>query len=68
MVDKILLTFLFSEFLFALSGGLLIGYSVMMQTQMTQAPSLSNVATNLLLNRTPLTGSWLQRAIMSWMI
>jgi hypothetical protein len=57
MADKVLLTFIFSEFLFVLAGGLLIGYSLMMQNQMTQTPSLSNAAVNLLLDQAPFTGS-----------
>jgi hypothetical protein len=56
MVNKILLTFAISDFLFLLGGGLLIGFAMIMQNQMTQDPTLDNVATNLLLSRLPLTG------------
>jgi hypothetical protein len=56
MVDKILFTFILSEFLFLLTGALLIGFSVVSQNEAAQPPTLSNVTTNLLLDRCPLTG------------
>jgi len=57
MVDKILFTFILSEFLFLLTGALLIGFSVVSQNEATQPPTLSNVTTNLLLDRCPLTAA-----------
>jgi len=56
MVDKILVTFVLSDFLFLLTGALLIGFSVISQNDAAQTPTLSNVTTNLLLGRLPLTG------------
>jgi hypothetical protein len=56
MVDKVLITFLVSELLFVLGGGLLLGFAVIMQHQMAQPASLTNVSTNMLLGRAPMTG------------
>jgi hypothetical protein len=63
MVDRVLLTFIFSDFLFLLTGGLLIGFSVFTQNQSSQAPTLNNVTTNLLLDRCPLTGMLARREL-----
>jgi hypothetical protein len=56
MVDKIFVTFISSDFLFLLTGALLIGFSVISQNEAAQDPTLSNVTTNLLLDWLPLTG------------
>lgn len=57
MVDKILITFALSEFLFVTGGALLIGFAVVTQNQSSQSPSIENVARILLLNRCPLTAA-----------
>lgn len=56
MLDKILITFIASDFLFLLTGALLIGFSLITRNDVTQATTLSNVTTNLLLDPLPLTG------------
>jgi hypothetical protein len=57
-MDKILFTFILSDFLFLLTGALLIGFSVITQNEVTETPTLSNVTTNLLLAQCPLTGEF----------
>lgn len=56
MVDKILLTFLAANLLFAGTGGLILGFTLFERAHMTAAPTVSNVAVNLILAHTPLTG------------
>lgn len=56
MVDKVLLTFAVAEFLFLLNGGLIITFALIAQNQISSAPNVTNVAMNLLLTQTPLSG------------
>ncbi len=56
MVDKIFLTFVLSDFLFLLTGGLLIGFSMIAQNETSQTPTLDNITTNLVLGQCPMTG------------
>jgi hypothetical protein len=57
MTDKILWTFIISDFLFLVTGGLLIGFALVTQSQISLTPNVTNVATNLLLAQCPLTGT-----------
>ena len=56
MFDKILITFLVVNLLFAGTGGLLLGFTIYEQAHMKATPTVSNVAVNLILAHTPLTG------------
>jgi hypothetical protein len=56
MVNKILLVFIALNFLFAACGGLLLAVVLMTRTSMQAAPTISNVAQNLLLDHCPLIG------------
>lgn len=55
MVNKILLSFLALDFLFAATGGLLIGTVFLTKAAMANQTK-TNVAANMLLMQTPLTG------------
>lgn len=55
-MDKILVTFIVSDFLFLLTGALLISFSLISQKEVAQEPTLGNVTINLLLDSAPLTG------------
>lgn len=57
MVNKILLVFLVQDFLFLASGGLLIGVVFITKAAMASAPTMDNVAANMLLMQTPLSGT-----------
>lgn len=57
MVDKVLSFFLVADLLFAGTGGLILGFTVFQQAHMKAAPTVSNVAANLILAHTPLTGT-----------
>ncbi|MCJ1374069.1 phospholipid scramblase 1 [Loxospora ochrophaea] len=57
MANKILLTFLGVDLLFLLTGVLLIVSVFMFRAGMNATPSISNVATNLLMVQTPLEGA-----------
>lgn len=56
MVNKILLVFLLQDVLFLASGGLLIGVVFVTKAAMANQPTTNNVAANMLLMQTPLTG------------
>ena len=56
MVNKVLFTFLIADLLFAGTGGLILGFTLFERAHMTAAPTVSNVAVNLILAHTPLTG------------
>jgi hypothetical protein len=56
MHDKILTTYVLVDLLFALCGGLLLGFALVTKSEITQTPTVQNVATDLLLNMCPLTG------------
>ncbi|MCJ1470227.1 phospholipid scramblase 1 [Pseudocyphellaria aurata] len=57
MLDKVLLAFLVADALFAGTGGLLIGIVFATKSARTHAPTTADVASNLLLVRTPLDGA-----------
>lgn len=61
MVDKILLTFLVLEAVFVLTGALVLVGGILSQNPAGN-PLTSDVAVNLLLQQTPLTGESGQRA------
>ena len=56
MVNKILLVFLLQDFMFLASGGLLIGVVFITKAAVASDPTVNNVAANMLLMQTPLTG------------
>lgn len=56
MLDKILLSFLIADGLFAATGGLLVAAYFVSKADMVELPTIANVATNLVLEQTPLTG------------
>ena len=56
MADKLLLAFIIMDFLFVIAGGLIIGFSLMMENEMAQVPTAHTIARNLLLGRFHLTG------------
>jgi hypothetical protein len=56
MPNKLMLAFLGFDFLFAGCGGLLLGFSLMSEAAMQEAPTVANVTQNLLLGQCPLTG------------
>jgi hypothetical protein len=56
MRDNILLTYVLVDILFAVGGGLLLIFALVTKGEITQTPTLDNVATDLLLNMCPLTG------------
>lgn len=56
MVNKILLVFLLQDFIFLASGGLLIGVVFITKAALASDPTVNNVAANMLLMQTPLTG------------
>lgn len=57
MVDKIMLSFLLLDFLFVASGGLLIATVFINKASMATQPTTTNVAADMLLMQTPLTGN-----------
>ena len=57
MVDKIMLSFLLLDFLFLASGGLMIATVLINEASMATQPTTTNVAANMLLIQTPLTGN-----------
>jgi hypothetical protein len=56
MAIKILLVFIILNFLFAACGGLLLAVVLMTRSSVQAAPTISNVAQNLLLDHCPLIG------------
>jgi len=57
MQDKILTTYVLVDFLFAVCGGLLLIFALVTKSEITQTPTLQNVATDLLLKMCPLTAA-----------
>jgi len=49
-------TYVMMDLLFAACGGLLLIFALVTQSQITQTPTINNVATDLLLDMCPLTG------------
>jgi len=56
-MDKVLATFVITDFLFLLTGVLLLAFPLVTESQMTTAPTVNSVARNLLLMRCPLTAA-----------
>jgi hypothetical protein len=56
MQDKILATYVLMDLLFVVCGGLLLIFALVTKSELTQTPTIQNVATDLLLNECPLTG------------
>lgn len=56
MVNKIMLSFLVLDFLFVATGGLLLGTVFITKASMAVQPTKANVAANMLIMQTPLTG------------
>ena len=63
MVNKILLVFLLQDFMFLASGGLLIGVVYITKAACASDPTVNNVAANMLLMQTPLTGTWVRSSL-----
>lgn len=57
MLNYVLLSFIIANGLFTAAGGLLVAFVFIEKAHMNEAATTSNVATNLLLQRAPLTGS-----------
>jgi hypothetical protein len=55
-MNKLMLTYLAVEFLFLISGGLLLGFSLVSEQQERGTKTVSNVAYDILLSQCPLTG------------
>jgi hypothetical protein len=58
MRDNILLTYVLTDILFVVCGGLLIIFALTTQAEIGEMPTLSNVARDLLLNTCPLKGRY----------
>jgi hypothetical protein len=56
MQDKILATYVLMDLLFVVCGGLLLIFALVTKSELTQTPTIQNVATDLLLSVCPLTG------------
>jgi hypothetical protein len=57
MVSKLMLVFVGFDVIFAMCGGLVMGFSLISEQMMTATPTVDNVAQNLLLDQCPLTGT-----------
>ncbi|KAH8800054.1 tetraspanin [Hyaloscypha sp. PMI_1271] len=57
MQDKILATYVLMDLLFVVCGGLLLIFALVTKSELTQTPTIQNVATDLLLNECPLTAA-----------
>jgi hypothetical protein len=55
-MNKLMITFLSVEFLFLVSGGLLLGFCLVGEQQERGVKTVANVAYDLLLFQCPLTG------------
>lgn len=57
MPTKLMMIFVGFDVIFAMCGGLLLGFSLMSEQTMRSSPTIDNVAQNLLLDQCPLTGT-----------
>lgn len=57
MPTKLMMIFVGMDFLFAGCGGLLLGFSLMAEQSLRNAPTVDNVTQNVLLGQCPLTGT-----------
>jgi hypothetical protein len=55
--NRILTVFVVTEFLFLLTGGLLVAFALISEGEMTATPTLENVAKELFLLECPLKGT-----------
>ncbi|TVY39304.1 hypothetical protein LSUB1_G003614 [Lachnellula subtilissima] len=55
--DSILLSYIVVDILFVLSGGLLIGFALITETEAKSVPTINTIARDLLLNRCPLNAA-----------
>jgi hypothetical protein len=60
MRDNILLTYVFVDILFVITGGLLIIFALTTESEISQTPTVATVARDLLLAQCPLTGRCLR--------
>src|SRR5271170_1362238 len=68
MANKILLVFIILNFLFVACGGLLLAVVLMTRNSAQAAPTISNVAQNLLLDHCPLIGKISYRRAFVYML
>ena len=66
MVNKLMITFLGFDFLFFGMAGLILAFSVMSEKENRSAPTLDNVAKELLLAQCPLTGKKDRTRVWAW--
>jgi hypothetical protein len=57
MPTKLMMVFVGMDFLFAGCGGLVLGFSLLAEQSIRNAPTVANVTQNLLLDQCPLTGT-----------
>lgn len=57
--NKLMLSYMGFALLFALGGGLLMGFSISAESLIRSTPTVKNVAQDLLLGECPLTGTLL---------
>ena len=57
MPTKLMMIFVGFDLIFAICGGLIVGFSLMAEQNMRATPTVNNVAQNLLLDQCPLTGT-----------
>jgi hypothetical protein len=57
MLNKVVLCFVGVEFFFALSGGLLLAFPLVMNNASTELREGENIARNILLSRFPMKGA-----------
>ncbi|KAF2005354.1 hypothetical protein P154DRAFT_424753 [Amniculicola lignicola CBS 123094] len=57
MVSKLMMVFVATDIVFALCGGLIMGFALMSEQNMRATPTKENVAQNLLLDQCPLTAA-----------
>ena len=56
MKDRIFLTYVLVDLLFVACGGVLLVFALVTKAEITQTPTLDNIAHDLLLNMCPLNG------------
>lgn len=59
-------TYIIVDLLFAVCGGILLIFALVTQSEITQTPTIDNVATDLLLNMCPLTGRQSTLGLGGW--
>jgi predicted acetyltransferase len=56
MGNKLMMMFVGADIIFAMCGGLIIGFSLMSERSLHATPTIATVAEHLLLKQCPLTG------------